>query len=229
MNNSIPQKYREKIGLIIQARLGSTRLPQKVLRPVLNKEPMILHLVNRLKRCGYPLYLAVPSGEAKHFSFLENDIILFEGNEDDVLSRYYECAKRFDIQTVVRATADNPLASEFCLQYGLEKHFESNAEISFVKDIPYGAGVENICFEALEKMHFFAKEKDEREHATTYAYRREKEFHIERFEAPEGYKNSLRVTVDTLEDFLRYEKWVQDFGLEKEGYLSLEKVLCSLF
>src|SRR5262245_40165495 len=101
------------ITAIIQARLGSTRLPGKVLKPLAGY-PALWHLLNRLKYSKKLEQVVVATttekqDEAIEQFCLEHDVLCFRGSEDDVLDRYYQAAKLFQADPVIRITADCPL------------------------------------------------------------------------------------------------------------------------
>ncbi len=104
------KRGNSKIGAIIQARMTSIRLPGKVLTDIEDK-PMVWHVINRLRgsRKLNDIILAIP--DTKENDILEkfakdNKVKYFRGSEEDVLSRYYQAAKKFKAEVVVRITAD---------------------------------------------------------------------------------------------------------------------------
>ena len=110
-----------KISAIIQARMGSTRLPGKVLMEIEGR-PMLWHVVDRLKHSKKlnDIILAIPDTEKNDVleKFCkDNKIKCFRGSEEDVLSRYYEAAKNFKCDVVVRITSDCPLIDPEAVSY----------------------------------------------------------------------------------------------------------------
>ena len=101
-------------SIIIQARLGSTRLPKKVLLPLsINETCCIIYMVSRLQsKLKIPIIVAIPSSKSDDelFQILRsNNITSFRGSEKDLITRYLECAKFYGIKIIVRLTADCPL------------------------------------------------------------------------------------------------------------------------
>src|ERR1051325_11008681 len=104
-------KQEVKVGIIIQARMGSTRLPNKVLMP-LGTSNLLQVLVERLKLSGLPIVLAtsdLPENNSLEEAASQLGISCYRGSEEDVLSRYYEAAKANSLEVIVRVTGDNPL------------------------------------------------------------------------------------------------------------------------
>ena len=102
------------IGCIIQARMGSSRLPGKVMKKINNEIPMLKFQMNQLKFSKYidKIIIATTTLENDDFivSFCEqNNIEHFRGSSKDVLGRYYNCSRKFRLPTIVRITSDNPL------------------------------------------------------------------------------------------------------------------------
>ncbi|MBN8216597.1 MAG: NTP transferase domain-containing protein [Spirochaetes bacterium] len=196
--------------IIIQARLSSTRLAGKVLREA-GGRPMIAWLLERLSFAKCPVVLAVPREDAPRFEPLTREfpVQLFPGSEQDVLDRYAEAARANGADPIIRVTGDNPLTSVECLALCLEKHAAMAADLTHPVGLPYGAGVEVISRQALEAAWTGGRESDDREHVTRYIYKNPGRFEIVPMPVPEAYQGSdLRVTIDTEEDFRRFESIV---------------------
>ena len=212
---------------MIQARLTSTRLPGKALLPVAGGS-ILIHLLNRLRRLPLPVILAVPKDEIDGFEAVKTDpsVILFGGCHQDVLDRYHQVAEKYSLKQLVRVTADNPLTSSRCLLLAMKEHRRRQADLTYVRGLPYGAGAEVISVPALGRAWKKAHTVYDREHVTAFLHRHPGHFRIETLLAPKNYrKNDLRVTVDTSADFERYKSWITAIGLEAGGYLSLKKVI----
>lgn len=195
-------------GIIIQARMGSFRLMGKVLKEI-NGHPMLWHVVNRLKNCqkADKIILAIPDNEENNIleEFCRNNNLdFFRGSETDVLSRYYETAKKFNCDIIVRVTSDCPLIDPEIVDLVIEKHLESKADYTsniFKRTFPRGFDAEVFNLETLEKAFNEAKEKHQREHVTPYIYENPGMFQIVSVEAPEELNHpEMRLTVDVKED-----------------------------
>ena len=198
-----------KVICIIQARMGSNRLPGKVLKDLCGK-PMLEHIVERLKVCKELNEIIVATSnltiDNPIAKFCEDkQIKLFRGSEDDVLNRYYEATKEFNGDIIVRVTGDCPLI-EPSLVDGVIKYFKYN-NFDYVsprsKDrLIRGLDVEVFSRKALEKANKNAKDGASREHVTYYMYSNPKEFKIKGYEFSDQFKDdSIRLCVDEENDF----------------------------
>ncbi len=192
-----------RVVAIVQARMGSTRLPGKVMREV-GGEPLIGHLLDRLERCTSldAVVVAIPTGDEPLLGYLkERGAAIYEGSEEDVLERYVGAAKESGADVVVRITSDCPLIDpvlvDRVVRFFLAGNFDY-ASNSLERGFPRGLDVEVMSREALERAHVEAKGGDEREHVTLYLYRHPEQFRLGSFER--------RLTVDTMEDFVQVER-----------------------
>ena len=104
---------KKKVGMIIQARMSSTRFPGKVMKKLLNK-PMIFRILERVKFCKRidKLIVAIPTSKSDDilYDYLKSiRANVFRGSENNLLKRYYDTAKKYDLKYIVRLPADNPL------------------------------------------------------------------------------------------------------------------------
>jgi len=200
---------------IIQARMGSSRLPGKVLRPILGK-PMLMHIVERV-RAAYGVDRVVVAtsdrlvDEKIRSTCRQHDIDCFSGDEHDVLDRFYKAANQYDGDPVIRITADCPLAdpgviSELIKTYhgGHYDHVgvATGAGALFLDGgrFPDGYDAECIRFDALHKAWTEATASSDREHVTPYIWRQPELFCLGLMKSQTDY-SSLRLTVDNEEDF----------------------------
>ena len=161
-----------KVLCIVQARLTSSRLPNKVLMTLGDSGLTILEHVNlRLKQSKYidKVVFAIPDSPLndKLASFMdEKGIEYTRGSEDDVLDRFYQCTKGYNPEIVVRATCDNPFVDWTLCDTLIEKL----GEYDYVgcKDTPLGTSLEVFTMESLEKAYQFATTEPEKEHVTPY-------------------------------------------------------------
>ena len=170
-----------KTGIIIQARMDSTRLPGKVLMDI-NGKPMLSRVIERLKKvkCVDEIIVAttnrVIDDQILELALKEN-VSCYRGAPYDVLSRYYESAKQFNIDVVVRITADCPLIDPKIVYKVINLHLLNKDKIATNAGIyynhrtyPRGLDVEVFSFTSLADAHFNASKNYEREHVTPYLY-----------------------------------------------------------
>ena len=196
---------QNKIGLIIQARMKSDRLPGKVMKPIPfpNGEPLLGVIIDQLKNIEAKIILATSTNIENNplASFCqESKIECFRGSEDDVLSRFIEIQKTHDFDHIVRLTADNPIVDTSILSDFIQYHITNKADYSFTKGLPLGMNFEIINGAALLRSEQYVNSKADREHVTL-AIKRETLF-LKKCYAIESGLDKLRLTVDTPKDFL---------------------------
>lgn len=197
-----------RIVCIIQARMGSTRLPGKVLLPLLD-EPVLAHVLERVSRARTLDDVVVATTTLEQDDAIvdfctTNGWASFRGSEQDVLDRYYQAAVTASADTIVRVTSDCPLIDPVVLDYTISGHlaaapppdYTSN---STIRRYPRGLDVEVFSFAALEKCWQTATLQPEREHVTYHMYQRPETYQLHRVTNPVDYSHH-RWTVDTPED-----------------------------
>lgn len=204
--------------VVLQVRIGSTRLPGKLLLPLYGKT-IFEHILRRLETTSRASGLVVAT-TASTAPFIVDiakrygaEVVV--GSEEDVLSRYVIAAERYGIENVVRATGDNPLVSIEYLDRALELHASENADLTVFPELPYGTGIEVIKSGALVAAGRFARDSSEREHVTRYLYKHPSRFRIVLGTPDTGFRRrELRLTVDTKED---YDSMVRIYGALYRG------------
>jgi glutamate-1-semialdehyde 2,1-aminomutase len=164
-----------KIIAIIQARMNSTRLPNKVMMRI-NDVPLIELLINRLKNSKYIDQIIVATSESKNNAPLANHIEslgykVFSGSEDDVLERYFFAAKLYGASIVIRITGDCPLIDSNLVDDVISGFLKNDADYSSNREpptFPDGLDVEVFSTNALEEAHTKTKKSFHREHVTPY-------------------------------------------------------------
>ena len=194
------------ISAIIQARIGS-RLPGKVLMK-LNEDTVLSLLLKQLKHSKFLTEIIIatttnPEDDVIEKFAISNNIKLFRGDSDNVLDRYYQCAKKFSLTHIVRITADNPLIDPDMIDQAIKKYSTFNYDYltnSIDRTFPNGTEVEIFSFDALEIAWKYAKKKSEREHVTPYFYNNPKKFKIHHFKQKKN-QSKFRYTIDRKEDY----------------------------
>ncbi|MEJ5190196.1 MAG: spore coat protein, partial [Breznakiellaceae bacterium] len=204
-------------GLILQVRIDSSRLPRKALLD-LGGKPLVFRVMEALLHVPVEYHiLACPADAAEAFRPLakEAGFHLFVGDKENVLSRYVEAARSFCLDTVVRATGDNPFVFSDGATRLLYETMRCGADYGAYGGLPYGAGVEVVRREALERALREAETAYDREHVCPYLYTHPEFFYLHRPLAPRLWRDSqLRLTVDTQADYewarILYEALSQD-------------------
>ena len=197
------------IGCIIQARMCSTRLKGKVLHKINSEETILSFLLKQITNCKSLKTVVVATTELDEddviVDFLKSyDVEIFRGNSENVLDRFYHCAKKFKFSTIVRLTADNPLIDPQIINDSIQKYSNSDCDYltnSIDRTFPNGTEVEIFSFNALEIAWKFAKKKSEREHVTPYFYNNPNKFKIHHFKQKQD-QSKFRYSIDRKEDYL---------------------------
>jgi spore coat polysaccharide biosynthesis protein SpsF len=196
-------------ALVLQARLDSSRLPGKSLLP-LGGRPLVFRVMEALKGIAADLHvLACPDDCVEAFEPLarEAGFVLSTGPKEDVLARYCAAVRRFAVDRVIRATADNPFVFTDAAEAINAQAVSLNADYAGFAGLPVGAGVESVSAEALLRAEKEAALPHEREHVCPYLYGHGEIFSLHRPLAPQSWRgSSLRVTVDTMDDYRRAER-----------------------
>jgi spore coat polysaccharide biosynthesis protein SpsF len=189
--------------------MGSTRLPGKVLKPIAGK-PLLDHVLGRLSGLAWPVEVVVATSDksqddviAQHC--LTDGVAMFRGSETDVLDRYYQCAKEYGFEHVVRLTADNPFTDIDELQRLIAQHItQLNDYTHSFETMPLGVGAEIFSFAALERSMLEGHKPNHREHVNEYIQEHPELFKIGVLEVPAAKRcPALRLTVDTEDDYQR--------------------------
>jgi spore coat polysaccharide biosynthesis protein SpsF (cytidylyltransferase family) len=197
----------ERAAIVVQARMGSRRLPGKVLAE-LGSRTLLEHCVYRLRGNRLPIIVAttdLPEDDAIERAARRLNLDVFRGAEDDVLSRILGAARAFDLTHIVRATADNPLVDCEGPRRVLELVRRVQADHAIECGMPVGTAVEAVTVEALHRSQALIADPYDRRHVTSFV-RRDNRFRALRAVAPGDIRRpGLRLTVDTPEDldFLR--------------------------
>ncbi|MFC3678326.1 cytidylyltransferase domain-containing protein [Ferrovibrio xuzhouensis] len=197
------------LGIVIQARMGSTRLPGKVLRPI-DGRPLLLHVIERLRHLHHPVCIVVAtSTKAADDAIVawceSQDTACFRGSEADVLDRYWQCTQEYGFNHVVRLTADNPFTDTEELDRLLDLHISGGYDYSHsFGQMPVGIGAEVFTREALHRSHSDGLKPNQREHVNEYIEENPAHFRIGHLQVPlVKQAPSLRLTVDTEDDWQR--------------------------
>ena len=206
-----------KIDCIIQARMGSSRLPGKVMMKIDKINTIMFYVVNQLKNSKKINRIIIATTNLEEDDIIANyaktmKVDLFRGDAFDVLDRYYQCAKNFSSEIIVRITADNPLIDPGIVDDVVEQFIKNSFDyVSNAKPrtFPYGTEVEVFSFQALEKAWNNAKKPSEREHVTPYFHNNKNQFKIFSVKFSEDL-SYLRWTVDRKNDLKFVRKIVSE-------------------
>lgn len=198
-----------KIAVIIQARMGSTRMPGKVMKDIKGRT-VLSHVIERVSQSNLIEDIIIATTFHNRDNMIEREALkcgskVFRGSEDDVLSRYYYAAKENNIDVIIRITSDCPVIDpnviDGLINFYLNGKYDlvTNAGTDHTKrTYPRGLDAEVFSFEVLENAFLNGKESYHREHVTPYIYEHSNKIH---YFINEVDYSKYRWTLDTEEDF----------------------------
>ena len=199
-----------RVVLIIQARMGSSRLPGKVMSE-LSGRPILWHVIDRCKRCEKVDEVAVATTTKEEDDVVvavaeESGAAVYRGSESDVLDRYYRAAAEHEAEVVVRITADCPLIDPRLIDRMIGFYEDASGRYDYVgmgrpNHFPNGLDAEVFSFEALAKAWTEAKLRSEREHVTPYIWKNDGLFSIGAVESDQDLSHH-RWAVDEERDLM---------------------------
>lgn len=215
-----------KVLAILQGRMSSTRLPGKVLMPILGA-PMIERQVERLRRCacldGLVVATSVEDSDTPIVQACETaGIDCVRGPLDNVLGRFAKAVEAFAPDHVVRLTADCPLADWRVIDALVDLHLESGADYSsnaLKRTYPVGLDCEAVKADVLLRANAEATTAFEREHVTPFMYQEDGRFNVQHLTQGEDL-SFLRWTVDTRGDFAFANAVYEGLYPEKAAFTS---------
>ena len=205
-----------KATAVIQARLSSTRLPGKVLLPLVNK-PVIQHVYERILSCKRIDRIVVATSQKpqddKIYKLFQNiGVPVFRGSEDDPLERYFRAAEYFGLKHLVRIMADCPLVDPKIVDDVVNNYFKGGYDVCCLSgQFPTGLDVTVFSYDTVKKSSHEALLRSEREHVTPYMLNNPELFKVGKVEKFSG---------------LQQYRWVMD---HKEDYELIKKIYNQLY
>ena len=219
------------IGIIIQARLGSTRLPGKILLPFYSEQTIIDILMSKLHQTKASKVIVAtttdPGNDPLVAHLQANNELVFRGSENDVLDRFIKAAEAYQLDGIIRICSDNPFMDPDGINTLLEKAQHSKADyIGFwINDLPsikthFGFWGEFVTLDALKKVAFTTDDQQAHEHVTIHIYTHPEEYCCEWIDCPDFIqgRNDIRLTVDTQEDFENAQRVYADLTITHPGF-----------
>ena len=226
-----------QIGIIIQARMGSTRLPGKILKKFYGEDTLLETLLNNLHKVGVKVIVATSVNENNddlEVFLKEKGELVYRGSENDVLDRFIKAAEENQVDGIVRICSDNPFMDWHGVAQLIEKAKNSNADyIGFrVNDTPsilthFGFWGEYVTLDALKRVASTTLEgSPAHEHVTYHVYKHPEEYKCEWIQCPESLQGryDIRLTIDTLEDLVNAQQVYAGLR-DKETNFTLQDVI----
>lgn len=207
-----------KTAILVTARLKSTRLPRKVLRP-LHGKPMLAHLLERLKRAERPEQIVIitsPLEEDRPLVDLaaQEGVAAFCGDPDDVLKRMRDAAREFDVDTVVSCTADNPFVDPVYIDRLVDYHRDRGFDFTKTEGLPFGVFAYALERAAIERACEIKDEVDTEVWGGYFTQTGLFKWGTLEVTDPAVRWPELRLTVDTPADFALVERIFDELGDE---------------
>lgn len=225
-----------KIGLIIEARMSSSRLPGKVLMKVKGKT-MLEYIIIR----GRSVKLINTCIVATTINPKDDQIVnwckskkvnFFRGSEDNVLNRVFLAAKKYKLDIIVLITGDCPLVDDNIISQVLSTFLNNKADYvsnAHIRTYPDGMDVQVFNFKTLKKSHNLAKTKLEKEHVTLNIRKNPNIFKPIYIMAPEkSHYPKLGLTLDESRDFVLIKKIIEHFYKKKNKNFKCDEILSLL-
>ncbi len=202
-------------GIIIQARTGSTRLPNKMLLPFYDNKGIFEIILKRLKESSIsiPIVIATTNKESDDRLVqiaIDYGFDYYRGDEEDVLNRFIKAAELFKFDNIIRLCADNPFIDMDALKYQINNFDNSidywcycNSEFKPTIKTSYGFWAEMVTLAALKRITLYTEDFFYKEHVTNYIYTHSDKFkiHFEKIDSNIEKVFDMRLTVDTQNDF----------------------------
>ncbi len=221
---------------IIQARLGSSRLPNKMMLN-LHGYPIIEWVVKRVSKSKLIDEVIVATSTSQEndileYYLLELGVQVFRGSEDNVLDRFYKTALQFNADEVIRICADNPLVSPVEIDNLISFYSKNTCDYAYnhiplENNYPDGFGAEIVSFNILEQLYSEVSSTKHKEHCFSYILDNPHKFTIKTFDPPEKEiaLPDLRFDIDTFEDYYYLWQKKMDIDISAKEIIDLFKDL----
>lgn len=203
---------QDKILVVIQARMASTRLPGKVLMPILG-ESLLMRMIERVKRTTYPITIVIATSTDESDDVIEkeakqNDIACYRGSPDNLLERHYQAAKLYSADLIIKIPSDCPLIDPKVIDKTIDVYYKHGRIYDYISNLhpatyPDGNDVEIMTMGCLTKAHSIACNSWELEHTTPVIWEHPEDFNIGNHIWQTGLDCSMthRFTIDYIEDY----------------------------
>jgi len=226
----------EDYYVIIQARMGSSRRPGKI-NYMFDEEPMLVYQINRLKKNSISNIIIATSNEHQdditEQLALSCNVLCFRGSENDVLKRFSDCCKKFNVKNVVRVGGDDPLIDPKGIKMLIEQHQENlDFDLIYTSHASgwiYGTAAELVNSKSIFFADITAKEKTDREHIIPFYKKNDKLKKMQLKASEDLHREDIYLSVDYQEDLELIEQIISYFTLNNKRYTFTQKELIELY
>jgi N,N'-diacetyllegionaminate synthase len=228
-NKVINHEYlKKRNGVIIVARNRSERLNNKCFLKIHNTE-MIKIVIERAKKIENIEHIILATSTDKiddSFKKIakETGIDFFRGPSDNVANRFYQCAKKFKLDNIIRITGDAILVDYNMLNIILKEHLKNNNDVTFSKNMPFGTAKEIFTFETIEALAKNIVQSKNSEYLEFYL-QNERYFNIQYIKSKYVFNKKIRLTLDYKEDFILLKKIFSYFPKKDRSTITIPQVL----
>jgi len=219
----------ENTVIIVQARMSSSRLPGKVLLPILGKS-LLFRMIERLQMIKHKAQIVIATSEEASDDVIEQEALqinipCYRGNLNNLLDRHYQVAKRYNADVALKIPSDCPLIDPRIIDHVLDFYFDNPGSYDYVSNLhpatfPDGNDVEIMTMNCLEKAWKEATRSLELEHTTPYIWENPEKFRIANVTWQTGldYSMSHRFTIDYEADYLFIKRVFEELFPLKENF-----------
>lgn len=203
---------QDKIVVVVQARMSSSRLPGKVMLPLAGKS-LLVRIAERISMSQYPLHIVIATSTDKSDDIIENEayahnLACYRGDLHNLLERHYETGRKYKADLVLKIPSDCPLIDPAIIDKTLDLFYENPGKYDYISNLhpatyPDGNDVELMTMDCLGKVWKEADKPWELEHTTPYIWEHRELFRIGNQEWETGFDLSMshRFTIDYPEDY----------------------------
>lgn len=198
-----------KIGAIIQARMKSTRLPGKVLMnlPIHSSKSILERVIDTLNQSTLIDEVIIATSTNNEDDLIESfakekNIAYHRGSENNVLQRFCETAKKYNVSIIIRITADNPILDIGVIDATIQHHLINKNHLTYSQDLPLGMNVEIVDATALFEVNDLESlTENDKEHVTYYFKNKNSQYKVGQYCNKVNTKEKYRLTIDYPEDY----------------------------
>ncbi len=217
------KNIQQKVGIVIVVRTGSNRFPGKALGKIMGRES-IACLIDRMKRVKNADEIILATSTDKSDDILveiakREGVNFFRGSLKNVALRYFEAAKKFQLDQIVRITGDAIVCDENMLEKAVNKQIEKGSDVVFMKNMPYGTAKEIFSFRAIKAIAEYAIEPNSTEYLEWFL-ENSRNFKIEYIKSPYRFDKKIRLTLDYKEDLIQLNRIFSGLKNKKDFNLS---------
>ena len=217
------KNINQKVGIVIVARMSSNRFPGKALKKICGRES-IACLIDRMKRVKNANEIILATSTDKSDDVLEKiakreGINFFRGSLENVASRYYESAKKFKLDQIVRITGDAIVCDEIMLDKAIKVQIDKGSDVVFMKNMPYGTAKEIFSFRTIQAIATTALQPNNTEYLEWFL-ENSRNFKVEYIKSPYKFQKNIRLTLDYQKDLILLNKVYEGLKNKKDFKLS---------